>query len=144
MNARLLPSPWGRIACAALLAGTAIACNPVVNAVRVDPGTVPREPVFVLSDTTGRVASGIIYGLSVLRCGTDSASWTIAANGSVGSPGRVVYGTTPPGYVTVAGPEQLRVGCYNVYITDGRRARFQVDRVGRVLAERLSRDSTRR
>jgi hypothetical protein len=116
-----------------LLAGSAIACNPVVNAVRVDPGTVPREPIFVLSDTTGRVASGIIYGLSVLRCGTDSASWTIAANGSVGSPARIVYGTTPPGYVTVAGPEQLRVGCYNVYITDGRRARFQVDRAGRIV-----------
>ena len=121
------------IVCCGLAAAGAAACTPTLNAVRVEPGTTPRTPTFVLTDTTGRVASGIIYGLSVLRCGTDSTAWTISATGSVGTPARIVYGTTPPGYSTVAGPDALRTGCYNVYITDGRRAQFQVDRTGRVV-----------
>jgi hypothetical protein len=126
----------------ALLAGSA-ACTPTVNAVRVEPGTTPRTPTFVLTDTTGQVASGIVYGLSVLRCGSDSAAWTIAADGSAGTPLRIVYGTAPRGYSTVFGPEMLRAGCYNVYITDGRRGRFQVDRTGRIVAERTVRDTAR-
>lgn len=118
-------------------------CGPVLNEVRIEPGTAPLKPVFVLTDTTGRAASGTIYGLSVVPCGADTAVWQIAANGSNGTPARFEYGETPAGYVVRAGPETLRAGCYDVYVTDGRRARFRVDAGGHVIVD-ARRDTTPR
>ena len=113
----------------------AMACGPALNEVRVEPGTTPLKPVFVLTDTTGRASSGTIYGMSVVPCGADTAVWQIAANGSNGPPARLVYGETPPGYVVSVGPEPLRAGCYDVFVTDGRRSRFRVDAAGRVIVD---------
>ena len=53
----------------------ATSCESVVNLVRVEPGSAPAKPVFVLTDTTGHGASGTIYGLSVVPCGADTAVW---------------------------------------------------------------------
>jgi hypothetical protein len=111
------------------------ACEPVINQVRVEPGTAPMKPVFVLTDTTGRGSSGTIYGLSVVPCGADSAVWQIAATGSNSPPARLDYGVAPTGYITRVGPEVLRAGCYDVFVTDGRRARFRVNAAGQVTAE---------
>ena len=119
------------------------ACEAVVNRVRVEPGTTPLTPVFVLTDTTGRQPSGTIYGLSVVPCGADTAIWQIAADGSQSAPSRIEYGHAPPGYVARAGPRSLRAGCYDVFVTDGRRARFRVDAAGHVLIDGR-RDSTTR
>ena len=119
------------------------ACGPALNEVRVEPGTTPLKPVFVLTDTTGRASSGTIYGMSVVPCGADTAVWQIAANGSNGAPSRLVYGETPAGYVVTVGPEPLRAGCYDVFITDGRRSRFRVDAAGRVIVD-ARRDTTAR
>lgn len=113
----------------------AFSCEPVVNLVRVEPGTAPAKPVFVLSDTTGRGSSGTIYGLSVVPCGADSAVWQIAANGSTRAPARLEYGVTPSGYVANVGPDPLHPGCYDVFVTDGRRARFRVSGSGQVVVE---------
>ena len=123
------------------LAGAA--CGPALNEVRVEPGTTPLKPVFFLTDTTGRASSGTIYGMSVVPCGADTAVWQIAANGSNAAPARLVYGETPPGYVVSAGPEPLRAGCYDVFVTDGRRSRFRVDAAGRVIVD-ARRDTTTR
>jgi hypothetical protein len=122
---------------------TAGACGPVLNEVRIEPGTTPLKPVFVLTDTTGRAASGTIYGLSVVPCGADTAVWQIAANGSNQAPARLEYGETPAGYIARTGPETLRAGCYDVFVTDGRRARFRVDAGGRVIVD-VRRDTTAR
>ena len=119
------------------------ACGPALNEVRIEPGTTPLKPVFVLTDTTGRAPSGTIYGMSVIPCGADTAVWQIAANGSNGAPARLVYGETPAGYVVSAGPEPLRAGCYDVFVTDGRRSRFHVDAAGRVIVD-ARRDTTAR
>lgn len=123
------------------LVGTA--CGPALNEVRVEPGTTPLKPVFVLTDTTGRASSGTIYGMSVVPCGADTAVWQIAANGSNGAPSRLVYGETPPGYVVSVSPQPLRAGCYDVFVTDGRRSRFRVDAAGRVIVD-TRRDTTAR
>jgi hypothetical protein len=112
-----------------------LACEPVVNLVRVEPGSGLTKPVFVLSDTTGRGSSGTIYGLSVIPCGADTAVWQIAANGSNGAPARLEYGVTPPGYFARVPAEPLRKGCYDVFVTDGRRARFRVDAFGQLIPE---------
>ena len=121
----------------------AAACGPALNEVRIEPGATPLKPVFVVTDTTGRGSSGTIYGMSVVPCGADTAVWQIAANGSSGAPSRLVYGETPAGYVVTAGPEPLRAGCYDVFITDGRRSRFRVDAAGRVIVD-ARRDTTAR
>jgi hypothetical protein len=119
------------------------ACGPAVNEVRIEPGTTPLKPVFVLTDTTGRAASGTIYGLSVVPCGAENAVWQIAANGGYSAPSRLEYGVTPPGYVVNVGPAPLRAGCYDVFITDGRRSRFRVDASGHVTTD-ARRDTTAR
>ena len=125
------------------LAFSIAACEAVVNRVRVEPGTTPLTPVFVLTDTTGQQPSGTIYGLSVVRCGDDTAVWQIAADGSLSAPSRIEYGHAPPGYVVRSGPEPLRAGCYDVFVTDGRRARFRVDAAGHLIVD-ARRDSTSR
>jgi hypothetical protein len=111
------------------------ACGPALNEVRIEPGTTPLQPVFVLTDTTGHGPPGNIYGLSVVPCGSDTAAWQIAANGSAGAPSRLVYGEPPPGYVVKTGPAPLRSGCYDIFVTDGRRSRFRVDAAGRVTVD---------
>lgn len=118
-------------------------CGPAVNEVRVEPGTAVLKPIFVLTDTTGVASSGVIYGLAVVPCGADTAVWQIAANGSHGAPGRLAYGDTVPGYITNVGPGPLKEGCYNVFVTDGRRARFRIDAAGRVVGT-TPRDTTHR
>lgn len=120
-----------------------VACTPAINQVQVEPGTVSFTPVFVLTDTTGRAPSGVIYGVSVVPCGADTAVWQIAASGSNRAPMRLEYGQTPPGYVAHIGPQVLRPGCYNVFVTDGRRAQFRIDAGGR-LSGNAVRDTTRR
>lgn len=135
-RARALP-----LILAILLGGSG--CGPALNEVRIEPGTTPLKPVFVLTDTTGRAPSGTIYGISVVPCGADTAVWQIAANGSNGPPSRLVYGETPAGYVVSAGPQPLRAGCYDVFVTDGRRSRFHVDAAGRVIVD-TRRDTTAR
>jgi len=122
----------------------ASACGPALNEVRIEPGTTPLKPVFIITDTTGRGASGTIYGMSVVPCGADTAVWQITANGSNGAPARFVYGETPAGYVVSVGPEPLRAGCYDVFITDGRRSRFHVDGAGRVIVDAARRDTLAR
>ena len=119
------------------------ACGPVLNEVRIEPGTTLLKPVFVLTDTTGRAPSGTIYGMSVVPCGADTAVWQIAANGSNAAPSRFAYGETPPGYIVSVGPQPLRAGCYDVFVTDGRRSRFRVDGAGRVIVD-TRRDTTTR
>jgi hypothetical protein len=108
------------------------ACGPAINEVRIEPGSAPLKPVFFLTDTTGRASSGTIYGLSVVPCGEENPVWQIAANGSSAAPSRLEYGETPPGYVANIGPAPLRAGCYDVFVTDGRRSRFRVDASGHV------------
>ena len=140
----ITPSTYSRLlsfVLAIVLGGSA--CGPALNEVRIEPGTTPLKPVFVLTDTTGRAPSGTIYGMSVVPCGADTAVWQIAANGSNSAPARLVYGETPAGYVVSVGPEPLRAGCYDVFITDGRRSRFRVDGAGRVIVD-ARRDTTTR
>lgn len=137
-RARSSVAPW--------LVGLALAlgaCGPAINEVRVEPGTTPLKPVFVLTDTTGRGASGTIYGLSVVPCGGDSAVWQLAASGSTTAPARLEYGETPAGYIANVAPAPLRAGCYDVFVTDGRRSRFRVDAAGHVIVE-ARRDTTHR
>jgi hypothetical protein len=117
-----------------ILAG--FACTGVVNLVQVQAGDAPNKPLFVLTDTTGHGPAGTIYGFSVIPCGTETPVWQLVASGTNGAPSRFAYGDSIPGYVTRIGPLPLRSGCYDVFVTDGRRVRFHVDAAGHVQAAR--------
>ena len=131
------------VATVAALSILLIGCEAVVNEVRVIPGPTPLKPLFVLTDSTGHGPAGTIYGLSIVACGTETVLWQIAAGGSNTAPSRIEYGVAPPGFVVNAGPAALHPGCYDVFVTDGRRARFRVDGFGHVVPE-PRRDSVRR
>ena len=115
---------------------TALACTGVVNLVQVQSGDAPNKPLFVLTDTTGHGPAGTIYGFSVVPCGADSPVWQLVASGTNGAPSRFAYGDSIPGYVTRIGPLPLRSGCYDAFVTDGRRVRFHVDAAGHVQTAR--------
>jgi hypothetical protein len=115
---------------------TGLGCATMSNRVRVEPGDAPNKPVFVLSDTTGRGPVGTVYGLSVIPCGTENPVWQLVASGTNGAPSRLVYGDSVTGYISRVGPDPLKPGCYDVYVTDGPRVRFHVDGAGRVEAKR--------
>jgi hypothetical protein len=117
-----------------LAAGMMAACTPA-NIVGVETGAESGVPVFVVTDAAGYGATGWIYGLSVVPCGSDSSVWTIAATGSASPPSRIVYGQTPDGFVNRVGPLPLRPGCYQVYVSESAGARFRVARDGRVVAD---------
>ena len=121
-------------------------CETLVNEVRVESGTTPPpiKPVFVLSDTSGHGPVGTIYGLSVVACGRETVLWQIVATGTNTAPPRIEYGVAPAGYNVNIGPTPLSAGCYDVYISDGRRARFRIDAVGRVTSESPRGDTTPR
>lgn len=108
------------------------ACAGVVNQVRVEPGDKPNTPIFVLTDTTGHGPAGTVYGFSVIPCGTEAPVWQLVASGSNGAPARFTYGDSVPGYLTRIGPIPLSPGCYDTFVTDGRRVRFHVDAAGRI------------
>ena len=125
------------------IALAAAACGPALNEVRIEPGTTPLKPVFVLTDTTGHAPSGTIYGMSIVPCGVRPGEWQLTARGRKRDPSRFVYGETPPGFLVSVGHQPLRAGCYDVFVTDGRRSRFRVDGAGRVLVD-TRRDTTAR
>lgn len=127
----------------AALSISLIGCEATVNEVRVIPGVTPLKPVFVLTDSTGHGPAGTIYGLSIVACGTETVLWQLAASGSNTAPSRIEYGVAPPGFVVNAGPAALRPGCYDVFVTDGRRARFRVDGFGHLIPD-SRRDTLRR
>src|SRR5919201_756454 len=110
----------------------ALAGCSAANLVGVESESAPWAPVFRVTDASGRGAVQWVYGLSVLTCGTDSAVWTIAAAGDAPAPTRIVYGEPPRGYVSRVGPEPLRPGCYDVYVSESKGARFRIGRDGRV------------
>ena len=112
-----------------------LGCASVVNRVRVEPGDLPSKPIFVLTDSSGHGPAGTVYGLSVIPCGFDNPVWQLVANGTNRAPARFAYGDSVPGYVSRVGPTPLGAGCYDVFVTDGRRVRFHVDRAGRVTVD---------
>ena len=80
---------------------------------------------FVLADRS------LFYGLTVSTCrGRDM--WTISNEQLGEPPARIVYGVTPRGFVSRAGPTALKPGCYVVTVSGPSRARFHIGADGRI------------
>jgi hypothetical protein len=104
-----------------------MACEPPTNLVHVAPTYAPDSVRFSVSGIDGTVPpQQPVYGLSVVRCDTQDAYWTIAAGGGRLLPDTVRYGRPIPGFQVTAGPRPLTPGCYEVLVTEAKAARFTV------------------
>lgn len=103
------------------------------NRIRIAPGSTRDSLVFVIEGADGTATHGLIYGLSVLRCGDDHALWMIAADGSRTLPDRLRYGQLLPGFSIRAGPEPLGQGCYKAVVSEAKPLQFDVNPFGAVL-----------
>jgi hypothetical protein len=99
----------------------------MANAIHIVPAPTPNSLVLLLtsvSDTNQPAMS--VYGLSVVRCNSETALWTIAADGSRRMPMRVVYGRPITGFPARTGPAPLTPGCYEAVLSGAAPRRFEV------------------
>src|ERR1051325_5833120 len=122
----------------------AVACATVQTVVRIAPSARADSLVFLLRSAadSGRPANWV-YGLSVVRCNTETSVWTIASDGGQQIPPSIVYGQPVPGFSTRAGPATLTPGCYDVFATGAARRRFDV-LADRTIVVRLGPDTARK
>lgn len=121
-----------RLCATVVLIATLTACA-AENRIRVAPGSTRDSLVFLIDGADGTAAHGLVYGLTVLRCGDQLVLWTIAADGSRTIPDKVRYGQLVPGFSIRAGPEPLTQGCYQAIISSATPLSFDVDPFGAVL-----------
>lgn len=111
------------LACACVVAG----CDPPVNAIHVAPTASPDSVRIMISGLDGTIPpQSPVYGLSVVRCGTQDAYWTIAAGGGRLLPDTVHYGQAVPGFRVTTPPRPLTPGCYEVLATNARAVQFRI------------------
>ena len=108
------------------LLGTACATD-IARNVSIAPGPEPGVVQFVLKDRA------LVYGLTVMTC-RGRAVWTISNERLGPAPSRFTYGVTPNGFVSRAGPEPLKPGCYEVIVSGPSRVRFQIGQDGRLVS----------
>ena len=120
------PSPAGPRRVIAAVAVLATACaSDAFQRVTVEPTPTSGVVTFVLADQS------LFYGLTVSTCrGRDM--WTISNEQLGEPPARIVYGVTPRGFVSRAGPTALKPGCYVVTVSGPSRARFHIGADGRI------------
>lgn len=111
------------------LAGAA-ACEPYANTVSLAPTTTPDSINFRITGPGGP-ASGV-FGLSVVRCGTEASQWTIATDGSKPMPQLVTFGQPIAGFNVRTPAQHLGPGCYDVFVSGARPLRINVGHDGTV------------
>jgi hypothetical protein len=110
----------------------AVACDPYTNIVSLAPSSAPDSIAFRISGPGG-AASGV-FGLSVVRCGTELSQWTIATDGSKPMPQVVTFGEAVPGFYVRTPAQHLAPGCYEVLVSGARPLRIDVAPDGAVTA----------
>lgn len=106
-----------------------------------EPDSLPGpHPVIGVGATRRGPPPGVLYGLSVVRCGSGRPVWIVGTGGvNAAPPSRIVYGSPPRGYANREGPGQLTPGCYHVFTSGGGSTHLLVREDGTVVE-----DSTRR
>ena len=125
-----------------VLAVGALACEATFERQDMDVAVAPESStqhvVFVLKP------GPLLYGLSVMRCGSDRPTWAIGHSGGAGIaiPTRVVYGEVPPGYIVRTPAEPLRPGCYRAVVSGPRSTEFYVNPDGSVTTAHQGADTS--
>jgi len=116
------------------VAATVAACEPYANTVSLAP-TTSADSIHFRITGPGGPASGV-FGLSVVRCGTESSQWTIATDGSKPMPQNVTFGQPVPGFDVRTPAHHLGPGCYDVLVSGARPLRINVGHDGTVTSGR--------
>src|SRR3569833_520850 len=132
-RARLLwydRTPVHRLAFSVLSLALIAACEPYTNTVSLAPTTTPDSINFRINGPGGP-ATGV-FGLSVVRCGTEYSQWTIATDGSKPIPQVVTFGQPIVGFDVRTPAQHLGPGCYDVLVSGARPLRINVGHDGAV------------
>lgn len=110
---------------------------PERSAVWVETGSTAGHLVIGIGTTPHGPPPANLYGLTVVRCGEEnrlpaSAVWTIARAKESPVPGRVLYGSTPPGFETRVPAQAITPGCYRIQDSGSGRTIFDVATNGAV------------
>jgi hypothetical protein len=103
----------------AVVALLPVACAGDAHLVSVEPAPTPGAVAFAVADRS------LVYGLTVMTC-RGRVMWTISNAQNVQSPARIIYGVTPNGFASSAGPKPLTPGCYKVVVSGPSTARFNI------------------
>lgn len=113
---------------------------PQRTAVWVDQGSTASHLVLRIADRrggSGKVAIGVVR---VYQCGGPStgagAAWVVGPQNGTANVQQIVYGETPPGFVSDQGPQPLKAGCYHVNVSGTGTTEFQVEANGTVTERR--------
>lgn len=115
-----------RFALALASASAVCACATGTVLITLEPGARADSLTFRVVPRPNAVPTPVIYGLSVVHCGTDSPLWTVAADGSRHLPEHVTYGRPIEGFAVRNGPVALTPGCYEALVTGASPLRFQI------------------
>lgn len=126
------------------------ACTPQNNALWIEPGSTADHLVLGI----GQYKEGPpVHQFQVLRVSKcegpqvgSGAMWVLSLRDDVPAVQKVVYGETPPGYVSDEGPLPLVPGCYQAAATTGGLVEFHVLKDGgiREVKPRVRWESTQR
>jgi hypothetical protein len=105
----------------------AASCGPYDNTIALAPPPAADSIAFRISGANGPPSRARnVFGLSVVRCGTEVSQWTIAADGSTTMPDTVVFGRRVPGFDVRTPPQHLAPGCYEVLVSGAKPLRILV------------------
>ncbi len=110
------------------------------TAVWVEQGSTVSQLVLRFGEKHGRPGGAQIGVVRVYGCdGASSgpgAFWAVGPHGGTADFTRLVYGETPPGFVSDEGPLPLTPGCYKVAISGTGTTEFEIDPDGKVTEKR--------
>jgi hypothetical protein len=134
IRAIVTPSRWRTLTVSLLVVGLT-AC-PQRTAVWVENGSTANHLVLRIADKrggSGEVAIGVIrvYECSGPATGA-GAMWVVGPRNGTANVQQIVYGETPPGFVSDQAPQPLKPGCYRVDVSGTGKTEFQVDANGAV------------
>ena len=114
---------------------------PQRTAVWIEQGSTASHVIFGIADTrhgSGRVSIGVVrvYGCEAPD-GGQGAMWVVSPKNGTANVHQLVYGETPPGFVSDQGPRPLAPGCYRVAISGTGRTQFTIDATGAVTEQEI-------
>ncbi len=107
---------------------------PQRSAVWIEQGSTATHLTLGLGKKRGTPGGADIGVIRVYRCDSpatgEGAMWVVGPSGGTNDVRRIVYGETPPGFVSNQGPHPLTPGCYRVDVSGTGKTEFQVEKDG--------------
>ena len=131
---------WRGATCTALgIAMLSASCS-APPSIALDSASAPGSPAFVVtlrgSDRPARISAFRVDACAARGGPTPESHWLTLAPDTAESPGRIRYGSPPPGWRSVQGPQPLVPGCYRAAVAGAPPLEFDVLADGMTKARR--------